>query len=221
MDITGLIILIVTLLGFVGLAIFAIVYGRKHRFPEGDKFEAEFAGNKAILIVDKDVPNVKDQATGKVNGWLVDGVVYKADELARKCALAIHAAELAFKEKGLEGADVDKVVIHFQTDHNFENPKVGPSWWNAWSKNVAAYAGSISRNMGFWGGEIPMAVIRAKHMKALEDRGQPVVHELVHILNKEIGAGYQHDHSDPNLWAGAGGQDSAEQIGVRQWKDLV
>lgn len=214
----GLIILIITLLAFLGMGIWVIVSIVKGpKLPDGHRFEADFAGNKAILIVDKDIPSLKDKATGKVNAWIVEGLRVEADDLAKKCAIAIHATELAFKQKGVQKADEDRVVFYYQTDANYETG--GASWWEAWSKGTAAYSTSMS---GMFGTKrTPMAVIRVRHMKTTAERGQPAVHELVHILNMAAKGDYSHNHTDPLLWLGPGGTDSAEGIGVAQWADLV
>jgi hypothetical protein len=214
MPVEAIVIIILTAAAAVGMLVWALVWGRKPRIPDGHRYEAKHAGNKAILVVDKDVESIKN-TDGKVNGWLVDGAIYKASSLVEKAAVAMQATELAFKEKGIAKADVDEVIIYFQTDKNFETG--GPSWWAAWSKGAAAYSTTAGAAIG---PGLPMAVIRSKHMKALEERGQPVIHELVHILNKEAGHGYQHAHDDADLWAGHGA-DTVEGIGVRQWRDLV
>lgn len=214
----SLIILIASVVVAIGFVVLGLTYGRKFKWPNGHRFETEFLGNKAILFVDEEVPTVLNDSD-EVVGWVLDGITYYAEDLVHKCAIAIQAVEVGFKEKGIKDASIDTLVIEFQTDYNFENPKTGPAWWNSWSKNVAAYSGTVNRNM--WGSKLPRAVIRSKYMKTLTERGQPVIHELVHILNKEAGLGYERTHTDANLWLGPGGHDSVEGIGVIQWKDLL
>lgn len=211
----GIIILIVTLAAFLAMGIWALVKTLKGPdLPEGHRFEHKFAGNKAVVIVGKDIENFKDPSTGKVNGFLLGGIKYMAAELTEKCAMAIHATEQAFKEKGVPKADVSEAVFVFRSDEEFEKN----AWSEAWAKNVAAY--SEERSGMFNVKKAHLAIIRSKHVKTVMERGQPAVHELVHILNKEAGEGYNHNHDDPKLWVGHG-SDTVEAIGVRNWADLV
>lgn len=214
----GLIILIITLVAFLALGIFAVVmFVKGPKLPDGHKIEAEFAGNKAVLIVDKDVQSVKDKDSGEVVGWLVEGNRIDGQELAKKCAIAIAATETAFSRKGVQKADEDRVVFHYQTDKNYETGNA--SWWEAWSKGTAAYSTQLT---GIFGTKkTPMAVIRSRYMQLTLDKGQPAIHELVHILNLAARGNYSHDHSDPVLWLGPGGVESAEGVGVAQFADLI
>lgn len=215
----GLIILIVTLLAFLALGIYVVVrLVQGPKIPDGHKFEAKWPGtkNKAIVVIDKKLEDVVKNSDGSVKSWLIGGKFYYGQELARKCAAAIQATELAFKEKGVEKADEDEVVFLFSTDETFES---GSAWWQAWSKGAAAYSTTLT---GMFGAQkTPMAVIRTKHIKTVSERGQPAVHELVHILNKAASGDYSHNHTDPKLWLGPGGQESVEGIGVQRWKELV
>ena len=214
----GIIILIVTLLAFLAIIIWVVVkVVQGPKLPSGQKFEAVFAGNTAVLIVDNGIPALKDKNTNEVSGWLLNDGKIVASELAKKCAIAITAVETAFRQKGVEKADVNMVVFHYQTDEQFETGNA--SWWKDWAKNVAAYSVSLSGIFGIK--KIPMAIIRARYLKDTHERGQPNIHELVHILNKAATGDYSHNHSDPLLWLGPGGVDSVEGIAVAQWADLV
>lgn len=213
----GLIILIATLLGFLALGIAIIVKVVKGpKLPEGHRFETKFAGNKAVVIVDKDIPAIKDKDTGEVVAWLIEGQRVEGADLAKKCAVAITATETAFKQKEVQKADVDRVVFYYRTDKNFES---GSSWWKSWAKRAAAYSTTLKGMFG--SNETPMAVIRSKYLTTTAERGQPAIHELVHILNEAANGDYSHNHTDPKLWLGPGGVDSAEGIAVAQWADLV
>lgn len=213
----GLIILIVTLVAFVAMGIFLVVKAvRGPKLPDGHRFEAEWEGNKAIVIVDKKLEGAIKNDNGSVNSWLIEGKFYHGNDLAKKCAAAIHATELAFKNKGVEKADVNEVVFLFSTDETFET---GSGWWQAWAKGAAAYATQLVGDFRIK--VYYMAVIRTRYIKTVAKRGQPAIHELVHILNKEANGDYSHKHTDPKLWLGPGGQESAEGIGVQKWKELV
>lgn len=211
----GIIILVVTLAAFLAGGIWALVMWIKGpRIPKGHKFEHQFAGNKAVVVVEEDVASIKDPATNKVVEFLVDSQRYSGQELAEKCAIAMAATEHAFAIKGIKNADIQMAVFLFKSDASFDNTSPVNS---AWAKGVAAY--SVTTGATFGEGA-PMAVIRTKYMKSVSERAQPVVHELVHILNKDAGKGYQHDHTDPNLWAGHG-SNTVESIAVVNWTDMV
>lgn len=216
----GLIILIVTLLAFLAMAIFVIVKLVKGPdIPKGLKFEAKESDNKAVVVVSENAEGAIKNPKGEVVSWLVDGKFIYGADLAKACARAIHATELAFLEKGVQKADVDRVVFYFQTDDEFEGVGKSASWWQAWSKGAAAYSTKIAGIFGFQ--QLPMAVIRTKYLDDVHDRGQPAIHELVHILNEAANGDYSHNHTDPKLWLGPGGVESAEGIGVQKWKELT
>ena len=217
MPLPGLIILIVTILAFVVAGTVAAVWGWRPKLPSGHKFEAEFAGKKLILIVEDDIPTISDRVTGQVTGWAVGGDLFKGEDLAQKAAIAMSATELAFKEKGIANANIKKYVVHFQSDNRFETFNQ-TAWWQNWAKGVAAYTNRIRPN--WFGPATPGCVVRAKHMKALTERGQPVVHELIHTLNDVAGNGSQRSHNNEDLW-NSFGSNTVEAIGVRQWKDLI
>ncbi len=209
----GIIILIVTIAAFLAMAIWVVVkiiMGPK--LPEGHRFEHVFAGNKAVVIVGHDIENIKDQTTNITNSFLVEGSKYLAADLAEECARCIAATEQAFKEKGIPKADVNEVVFVFQSDEAFSKN----AWSADWAKDVAAYSTELSGMFGIK--KVQIAIIRSKYIKTVVERGQPAIHEMVHILNKAAGSGYNHDHNDPNLWD-SNGADSIEAIAVRNWID--
>lgn len=211
----GIIILIVALAALLAMGIWALIKVlRGPNLPDGYRFEHKFAGNKAIVIVDKNIISFKDQSSGEVIGFLLAGTKYLASELVEKCATAIYATEQAFKEKAVPKADVSEVVFVFATDEEFEK-YVYPKYQ---AKHVAAY--SEERNGMFNIKKIDVAIIRSKYIKTVIERGQPAVHELVHILNKEAGVGYDQNHDESELWVGYG-PNTVEAIGVKNWIDLT
>jgi len=214
----GIIILVVTLLAFLGIGIYMVVrFVKGPKLPNGLRFEATFGGNKAIVIIDEDLPGLTNKESGKIDSWIVNDHKIVATDIAKKCAIAIHAAELAFKEKGVEKADVDVVVFNFKTSKAFETGN--SDWWAEWSKGAAAYSSQLT---GLFGSKVmPIAVIRTEFLQMTSERGQPAIHELMHILNKVAVSDYSYNHTDPALWLTAGQADSAEGITIRQWADLV
>jgi len=213
----GSIILIATIAAFVAIGIYMLVRILKGpKLPEGHQFVAEHKGNKAIVIIDKNLEGAIKNKDGSVISWVLNGKFYYGNDLAIKCAKAIKATELAFKEKGVEKADVSEVVFLFSTDATFE---AGSKWWQAWAAGAAAYSTELVGDFRIK--VLPMAVIRTKYIKTVSERGQPAIHELVHLLNKQANGDYSHSHTDPKLWLGPGGTGSVEGIGVQKWKEIV
>lgn len=212
----GIVILVLTLAAFLAAGIAALVLWFKGpKLPKGHKFEHQFAGNKAIVVIEESISSIKDPAKNQVVEFLVDSQRFKGQDLAEKCAIAMAAIEQAFADKDIKNADIQTAVFLFKDDNSFNNTSpVGPNW----AKNVAAY--SVTTGATFARPVVPMAVIRSKYMKSVAERGQPAIHELVHILNQDAGRGYQHDHTDANLWAGHG-SDTVESIAVVNWTDMV
>lgn len=210
----GIIILVVTGLALLAGIIFVVVKLVKGpNLPKGHRFEANFGNNKAVIIVDEKLLSQKDLKTNEVNGWIVGGQIIDATDIAKKCAIAMAATETAFKRKGVENAHENMVVFTYRTDETFGD-------FTSWLKeSSSAYTIELS---GIFGTKkTPTVVIRARHLKMTANRGQPVIHELVHVLSKAAKGNYSRNHSDPLLWLGPGGIDSAEGIAVAQWADLV
>lgn len=207
----GVIIAIVSILAFLalgGFVLYKILSGPD--LPNGYKFTKKMFNNEAFVFFSKGMKR-KNKKT-----FIVGGQEISAEEITKKCCIAIHSTEEAFKQKGVGAAQVEDVVFLFQTDEEFEE---GNEWWKSWSKNVAAYS-KIEK--GFLGlSEIAWVVIREKHLPGVRDKGQPAIHELVHILNEVAGRGFSRSHKDADLWIGPGGSASVEGISVEKWHKLV
>lgn len=208
----GLIISIVTLLAFVVMGVYIVVSVVKGpKLPKGHKFEEVYEGNKAIVIVDDEVTGKIKNQNEQVVSWLVDGNFIYGKDIAKKCAIAMHATEFSFQKNKIQNADEPQVVFHFTTNESFDkNPLV---------KNAAAYSMILSGMFAIK--KTPIAIIRADYLKHVSNEGQPVIHELVHILNKAAKGNFSHNHSDPNLWIGPGGEKSVEANSVKKWKELL
>jgi hypothetical protein len=210
----GIIILIATIAVFLAIGIWMIVMAVKGpRIPKGHRFEAEHSGNKVILVVEDGVSLVKDPVSGAVSHFIADGQMVSGQTLAEQCAKSITATEKAFQTKNIQKADVKTVVVLFRTDASFEaNSPMTPEW----AKGQSAYATTSGATFG---SGHPMAVVRDRYMKLSLLTGQPVIHEMVHMLNMTAGHGYQHNHSDKNLWIqhGAG---TVEAYSLLNFADL-
>jgi hypothetical protein len=213
----GIMVLVVMLLGFILVGVLGAMKAKKGpKIPDGHRLDASFGGSKAIVIVDKKLPGFSNKEFVESGGWIIEDTKISIRELTKRCAIAMYAVKSAFKEKGLKKTDESVIVFKFSTDETFEE---GHSWWKAWAKGATAYSTELSGI--FRTNKTPMAVIRTKHLATTFQKGQPVLHELVHILCKGVNNDYSHDHTDHRLWIKSGGIDSIEGTAVRQWADLV
>ena len=205
----GLIILIIVglvfLAGIIG-AIVVIVKGPK--LPDGLKFEAVDGNNKAIVIFDEAITFLKDPTTKEIKSLISDGSIVLIDDIAKSCAKAMTATELAFKQMGISKAEINEAVFVYKTDQRYE--KEG----DPTSPGSAAYSAEI---IGFLGiKRKSVAIIRVKYAKTTVDSGEPVIHELVHLLDSVANHGYDVNHADIKLWEKFG-QNTVQAISQNLW----
>lgn len=211
----GLVVLVITAVAFLAIGIWLVVMTVKGpKLPPGHKFVTEYAGNKAVVVVDKKVENFGNSITGKVEGFFVGDERFTGKDLALKCASAIAAVKKAFQEKGLPVADVSKVVFVFRSTEEFEKN----AWSVGWAKSTSAY--SEEWNGDFNAKRIQVVVMRSKFMKTVSERGQPALHELVHVFNRKAGRGDNHKHDDKALWKNFG-EDTVESLSEKFFAELV
>ncbi len=213
----GIIILIAVVLIFlVGIAwiIYNIISGPK--LPKGVRVDFTQGGKTAIVIVDKGKGIPVSHKNGVTNVF-VDGENISLNEIAKKCAIAMLAVETSMQKKGIKNATMNKVVFEFRTDEQFETSD--SKSWSTQAKKFAAY--STEYVTIFRIKKVDVAMIRIRYLETIIRKGQPALHELVHILNRAATKNYGSDHSDPNLWLGAGGSNSVEGQSLVQWLDLV
>jgi len=216
----GIIILIVTVVTFLGIGAWALVkILRGPDFPKGYKFSAVVGGKTATIIVDKDLPSIKNKISNETEAWIVDGKIMQAKDVAEKCAVAMIATETIFHNRKITKASRPHVIFLFKTNKNFEAGGDVGMWSDDNLKHVAAYSVELS---GIFGTKrVDMVVIRTDYLSTIAEKGQPAVHELIHVLNKAATGDYSSDHTDPNLWLGPGGKTSIEGEATVKWTELV
>jgi hypothetical protein len=205
----GLIILIVVgivfLAGIIG-SIVVIVKGPA--LPAGLKFEAVDNGNKATVIFDEAIAFLKDPTTKEIKSIVADGSIVSIDDITKACASAITTTELAFGQMGISKANLDEVIFVIKTDQRYE--KEG----GIAALNSAAYSVEIVGFLGIKRKQV--AVIRVKYAKTMVTSGEPAIHELVHILDKTAGSGYDTNHANIKLWDNFG-QNTVQAISDNLW----
>lgn len=203
-----MIILIVVLIAFlslvVGLLIVAFV---GPSLPKGMKFESINENNKAIVIFDTDIPMFKNPKTNEIVSILSDGSIIPIDDIVKSCSRAMTITEKAFKQIGVQKAEVDEVAFVYKTDSRYDK-----------EAGLAAYSAAYTEELsGLFGIKKKHIVnIRLKYAKSTVESGEPPIHEMIHVLNKQAGRGYDALHGDEKLWE-ALGQNTVQVIGDRQW----
>jgi hypothetical protein len=204
----GIIILIVVLVLFVLLVVGLLILAFKGpTLPEGMKFESINENNKAIVIFDTEIPMIKSSKTNEIVSVISDGSIISIDDVVKSCSRAMTITEKAFKEIGVDKADIDEVVFVYKTDSRYDREAGMASYSAAYTSEITGLFGIKKKYV---------VTIRAKYAKSTVESGEPPIHEMIHVLNKQAGRGYDALHGDAKLWA-ALGQSTVQVIGDRQW----
>lgn len=85
----------------------------------------------------------------------------------------------------------------------------------AWGyKSIAGYIAKFQTAK--WGGdELPMIVVSELNLAEIISTGEPVIHEMLHALERDYVAG-KDDHSNPVVWAAAAHRESASQPSIQE-----
>lgn len=173
-------LLIVTGLGFLGGLIWNIYWWNRPIFPKATRY------------------------TRERGAWTIDvfgeGL---APEDADACANAVHATIRAWVDRfgriedGFDGRRL--VAVRIEPESWFkENLRTG----------MAAFLWSVHFRRGGW--YYPMPTIRSDYVSQIQSTGNPLIHEMLHALQRDEQGEKDRDHSDPVVWAQAGGKDSVE-----------
>jgi hypothetical protein len=204
----GIIILVVVLVLFVLLTVGVLVMAFKGpTLPKGMKFESINEDNKAIVIFDTEIPMFKKPKTNEIVSILSDGSIVLIDDIVKSCSRAMTITEKAFKEIGVQKAEVDEVVFVYKTDSRYEKEAGMAAYSAAYTEELSGLLGIKKKHV---------VNIRLKYAKSTVESGEPPIHEMIHVLNKQAGRGYDALHGDDKLWA-ALGQNTVQVVGDRQW----
>jgi hypothetical protein len=121
--------------------------------------------------------------------------------MVRKTMDAIRATLGAWEAAG-RSYDVDHVVVFYEDSDQFDR--------NPQSKTWAAYVGRARQSVG---AAPPMLIVRDTHSNEVERTGEPVIHEMLHVL--EGGDGYDYDHQDREIWKAHGKKTIQAEAGRR------
>lgn len=180
-----IIILIATALVFVGIGAYALYYRSIKVYPEGLQIESKYEGFRALVIVDKTIP--------ETNGMLhFKGDPIPKEKLAKGCAVAMESLDFVAKQYGPEELKSPKklkeCIFLFLDDEAYDK---FAAEHNALNSNGFATSVSV-RKMG--GKTMYCCVGRAQFMRAAMETGLLVVHEYTHCYSSYIGLGYDPYH---------------------------
>lgn len=179
MSIGAIVTLVLCILGFVGIAVWAFTLGRKYRWPEG--VQRKRKTNKGVEVVVINAPGSS---------------LEKKLDVTDACANAVQACFTAWNrytntKPGTINAEseIDVVGVLFISDKEMDE-------WQEKSpyEKVATYLCFTSRSIG---SSAPTAVIRSSLILNVVTKGEPVIHEMIHaLLHRCSNIGFDYDHKD-------------------------
>lgn len=181
---TAIMILGATLVTFTGLLIWIVAVFGEVALPKGTVQVDEIKQEIGTVYV------------------IRDSEVKALAKLGRACALAIHCIDSKWpgpKE------NLSHVVVWFRTDDKFV--KEFPKKLQEYASQAGGYLGTCARNFKT---SVPMIVIRERHMQEVLSTGEPVIHELCHVMLNQY---FITEHEEKNVWAKFG--DTTNQAEAR------
>lgn len=180
MSVSQIIVLCLSLGGFLFVGIWALTFGRKYRWPDGERLERTTKSGIKIYIIN---------APG--------GTDHDKSIVADACCNAIFSCFKVWDEYQLKVSqpaaeeDIEKFCVYFVDDMDERHRKM---WPNSKYKTLNAYLAFVSRAFG---SSIPMAVVRDTLSPLVIKAGKPVIHEAIHALLGEysqVGFDRAHTH---------------------------
>lgn len=191
MSVGAIIALVGAIAGFVGIGLYVAIKGRDLRWPEnGQRYETQRGKYKVTLILSEGSPDIA------------------VTRVAEQCALAsksvVEAWGQVFPDEVEEVSEgMEHVAVWLLSDSEFDE-------LDDWYKKINGTVGNVSRMLG---AGIPMVIARVKFVPDVLKHGGIVVHEMVHIANRDSGADgniwSDVGHDDPKVWM-HGGDESVE-----------
>ena len=177
MEVIGIIILCVTLLAFAGFFIYYIWGCNKPTYPAGKVLTTTYDGFTVDVVA--------KEGKGSID--------YLGDHLVTMCMHAVRATAHAWPSVPEAKKKLKHVVVHFANAEtfkllNYKDPK-----------SIAGFPDMCRMKFGpkYW----PMPVIKASLAFETLKTGEPLIHELLHILLKQYKISTTGDHTEQKVWA--------------------
>jgi hypothetical protein len=187
----GYIILGLTLAGFIGIGVGALVMRLRLHWPDKDVYTratATHRGYKATVLLPRTFAATAAQRK----------------DMAKRCAIANYTLRMVWEwpeESKLRVARLDSVlswtVAWFKEPREFDKDVMS---WRAGASYLKAQAYATRISSRTKGGGLPTGVIRIKHLKMVQDTGQPYGHEMTHHLMQELLGMSDRAHENDAMW---------------------
>lgn len=176
----GSIILWITIAAFAAIALWIATEGTRLRWPKGRRVVALYHDVKVIAFFGANLDNP---------GY--DGMY--AHQAARAAYVTCAAWRAKIGDASNETPHAREIAVAFYDDSHFDGSR--------WSQVAASYLTRVRRMIGADGP--PLIVIREKHRATLALTGEPVIHEICHLL-LEPNHGFDRNHTDARVWEAHG-----------------
>ena len=134
------------------------------------------------------------------------------DSIARMCVLAVSAVSSTGRRSDTNRYEDVCVLIQTQNDYEKHRP-LGLT-------QPVAYVGNMRFVMGWR--PYPLVVMHERYLSLLAQTGNPVIHEMVHVVAGDGRGSYVGDvnHKDSALWESSGGSSSLECVAKKYYLKL-
>jgi hypothetical protein len=207
--IIGVTITVIALALIVGVVVMLLTFGRKLVYPRGFTVFRETPGGIPIRVVFETtrVPasgtHVRDE----------DGNLFNIEDLVEIMAQAVDVAVTEYRSSGLGHRIPAELVIHVTASENFRRLYYDPS-------TVAALTTTVATQWNIGNGPFLIAIQEKTLNKGVITRGQPVIHEMMHVLLRKNGMDYDGLHSRERVWR-THGPNTVERVAQNRMSLLL
>lgn len=211
MELHEIIILTLSVGTLLAGILWVLYQGLRVRWPKGKRFEDRHSNEANITL-----PHTVHTRPYTVHTVFADGVELKIDQYKVRLAIAraiwaSGAAWMLTRKSGRltkDDSEIFEVVVLIATSDTMETK--AKTW------GLKKLAGYIDRHQTKqWGGsQLPMAVISELNAQEIIDRGEPVIHEMMHALERDYVGGAD-DHSNPVVWTAAAVREKVKHKAVQ------
>lgn len=181
-------ILAIVLAVFAGLAIWFFGFGRRLLWPNGERLKRKTPGGVEVIVI---IGPGMDQVLP------ANGVKSKLADACRNAIDSCFVVWNKYRPRDRAEESIDQFAVEFVTDEQMDARARG--FWGSKpdgmpTKKINGYLWSVRRSI--WGSGVPLAVIRGSLFQLAIDRGEPIIHEVVHALLGEFSKqGVDRSHS--------------------------
>jgi hypothetical protein len=175
MSVGAIVTLVLSILGFVGIAIWAFTLGRKYRWPKGVLRSRKTKGGIEVVVINAPGSSLEKEL-----------------DVTDACCRAVQACFTAWDRLHPDNkakSEIDVVGVSFISDIEMDKIQEKMPY-----ERVAAYLCFTSRSVG---SSAPTAVVRSSLILNVVSKGEPVIHEMIHaLLHRCSNVGFDYEHKD-------------------------